>query len=59
MIEEIERIAAESKDLNARLGKRWISREQLERMIREAGLEEQSRILEQGGLWLLHRKALA
>lgn len=54
--EEIERIAEESKDLNARLGKKWISKDQLERMIREARLEARSRIVEEGGLWLLLRK---
>jgi len=56
--EEIERIAEESKDLNARLGKRWLSREDLVRMVEETGLEDQSRILEEGGLWLLLGKDL-
>jgi len=56
--EEIEQIGEESKDLNARLGKKWISRAHLGVMIREAGLEKRSRILEEGGLWLLVRKDL-
>lgn len=49
----IEAIASESRRLNARLGKRWISRDELEEMIREAGLEEAARIVEEGGLWVV------
>jgi SAM-dependent methyltransferase len=51
--EEISRIAEESKRLNYRLGKRWKSRTELEEMISDAQMVEQSEILEEGGLWLL------
>ena len=53
---EIKKIAEESKKLNYQLGKKWISRENLEQMVVEAGSEEYSQILEEGGLWLLLRK---
>jgi SAM-dependent methyltransferase len=54
--DEISRIAEESKRLNYCLGKRWISRTELEEMIRDAQMAEQSEILEEGGLWLLLKK---
>ncbi len=54
--EEIARIAEESKRLNYRLGKKWISRGELQEMIREAEMEEYSEILQEGGLWLLLKK---
>ncbi len=54
----ISNIAGESRDLNYRLGKKWLSRENLEKMVFETGLEQQSTIIEAGGLWLLiSRKA--
>jgi hypothetical protein len=53
----IENIAEESKRLNYRLGKKWISRRELEEMVREAEMEKYSEILEEGGLWLLLKKA--
>jgi SAM-dependent methyltransferase len=56
--EEIAKIAEESKILNDRLGKKWISRAELEVMARDAGMEERGQILEEGGLWLLLRKDL-
>ena len=46
-------IAAESKELNFRLGKIRFSQNDLEKMIQKAGLENRSTILETGGLWLL------
>lgn len=49
----ISPIAAESKDLNYRLGKKWVSRKNLEQMVSEARLENHSAIIEEGGLWLL------
>jgi ubiquinone/menaquinone biosynthesis C-methylase UbiE len=52
----IDEIAAESKRLNDRLGKRWISRTQLEEMVFRAGLESSSKIVEDGGLWLVLEK---
>jgi hypothetical protein len=50
------KIAEESKRLNYRLGKKWISRGELEEMVREAEMERDSKILEEGGLWLLLEK---
>jgi len=52
----IDRITVESRRLNERLGKKWISRTQLEEMVAKAGLEKCSRIVEEGGLWLLLQK---
>ena len=49
----ISPIAEESKDLNYRLGKKRLSRKNLEKMASEAGLETRSTIIEKGGLWLL------
>ena len=49
----ISPIAAESKDLNYRLGKKWLSRKDLEKIVSAAGLEGGSVIIEDGGLWLL------
>ncbi len=51
--EIISPIAEESKDLNYRLGKKWLSRKNLEEMVSETGMENQSAIIEEGGLWLL------
>lgn len=55
--EEISGIAEESKRLNYELGKKWISKIELKEMVREAGMEGYGEILEEGGLWLLLRKA--
>lgn len=49
----ISPIAVESKDLNYRLGKTRLSRGNLEKMVSEAGFENESTIIEEGGLWLL------
>ncbi len=49
----ISPIAAESKDLNERLGKKRLFRTQLEKMVSEAGLLNKSTIIEEGGLWVL------
>ena len=54
--EEIRRIAEESKCLNYELGKKWISREGLEQMVKDSGMERCSEIVEEGGLWLLMKK---
>lgn len=54
--EEIGKIAEESKRLNYRLGKKWISRGDLEEMVKEAEMEPHSEVLEDGGLWLLLKK---
>ncbi len=54
--EEIAKIAEESKRLNYQLGKKWISMGELKEMVREAEMERDSKILEDGGLWLLLEK---
>lgn len=46
-------MAVESKELNYQLGKKRLSRQALEEMVRQAGLESRSTIIETGGLWLL------
>lgn len=53
---DIAKIVEESKRLNYLLGKKWISRGELEEMVREVGMEKYSEILEEGGLWLLLKK---
>lgn len=52
----IDEIASESRRLNERLGKRWISRTQLEEMVAAADLEKSCRIIGQGGLWVVLQK---
>jgi len=52
----IDEIAVESRRLNKGLGKKWMSRTYLEEMIARAGLEKDSRISEEGGLWLILQK---
>lgn len=54
--EEIAKIAQESKRLNDLLGKRWISRGELEEMLGDAGLQGYGEILEEGGLWVFLKK---
>jgi SAM-dependent methyltransferase len=54
--EEIAKIAEESKRLNYQLGKKWISIGELKEMVRVAEMERDSKILEEGGLWLLLEK---
>lgn len=49
----ISPISEESKDLNYRLGKKRLSRDNLEKMVSKAGLEAESTIIDEGGLWLL------
>ena len=53
---EIQRIAEESKALNYRLGKKWLSKDELVEMARSAGVAGSSQIIEEGGLWLLLQK---
>ncbi len=50
--EAIAPIADASRDLNARLGKRWVSPEQAASLVREAGLEGRARVRTEGGLWI-------
>ncbi len=50
---EIEKVADESRKLNAELGKRRVSKESLWSMVQSAGISEESTIIEEGGLWLV------
>ncbi len=54
--EIIDEIADESRDLNQRLGRRWVGIEELEQLIRESGLADNCKIEEEGGVWLVIRK---
>lgn len=49
----IDEIADESRRLNQRLGKKWVTRARVEEMVRRAGVERYARVVEDGGLWLL------
>ena len=55
--ETIERIAEESRRLNYSLGRKFFSREEFEQAIAGAGLAAHSRIIEEGGLWAVMKKA--
>jgi hypothetical protein len=46
----------ESHVLNQSLGKRWITRDTLEELLKETGLTDDCHIEEDGGLWLTIRK---
>ena len=52
----IDAIHDKSHLLNQSLGKRWITRSALEKLIRETELTDNCRIEEEGGLWLTIRK---
>ncbi|UCC65908.1 MAG: methyltransferase domain-containing protein, partial [Deltaproteobacteria bacterium] len=52
----IEEVAEESKRLNQLLGKPWITREDLVTMVRQASLEGEAQISEEGGLWVILKK---
>ncbi len=52
----IDEVALESRRLNRRLGKKWLSKAALEKMITAADLEYSVQIIEEGGLWLLLKK---
>lgn len=52
----IDAIHHESHVLNQSLGKRWITKGNLENLLRETKLTNYSRIEEDGGLWLFIRK---
>ena len=52
----IDAIHDESHVLNQSLGKRWITKNNLENLLEEAGLTDYCRIEEEGGLWLTVRK---
>lgn len=48
----ISAIGARSKLLNDAIGKRWVSADEAAAMVREAGLSDQARVSEEGGLWI-------
>ncbi|WP_025322200.1 class I SAM-dependent methyltransferase [Deferrisoma camini] len=50
--EVIRPIADVSRELNARLGKRWVSADEARTLVREAGLADRARVVERGGLWI-------
>ena len=52
----IDAIHDKSHLLNQSLGKRWITRSALEKLVRETKLTDNCRIEEEGGLWLTIRK---
>lgn len=54
--ELIDEIADESRELNDRLGRRRVSIEELEELIRKSGLTDNCKIEEEGGVWLVIRK---
>ncbi len=45
-------IADRSRELNARLGKRWVSEEAAAAVVRAAGLAGRARVCADGGLWI-------
>ena len=51
--ELIDGIADESRRLNQRLGRKWVTREHVEEMVMRAGVERYAKIIEDGGLWVL------
>lgn len=54
--EIIDEIADESRDLNERLGRRRVSIEELEELMKKSGLADNCKIESEGGLWLIIRK---
>lgn len=54
--EIIDEIAGESRDLNERLGRRWVTIEELEELVRKSGLTDNCKIEDEGGVWLVIRK---
>ena len=54
--ELIEEIADQSRELNKKLGRKRISREELEEIVRKSELADLCEIEEEGGLWIIIRK---
>ena len=52
----IDEIHDESQVLNQRLGRRWVSIKELEDLVAKAGLANNCKIEEEGGVWLNIRK---
>ena len=51
--EAIEAISEESRELNERLGRVWLSIDQLESLPKKAGIAPRTRICQEGGVWLV------
>lgn len=54
--ELIDEVAGELRQLNKRLGGRWVRVEELEELVKKSGLTGNCRIEEEGGVWLIIRK---
>jgi SAM-dependent methyltransferase len=52
----IDEIAAESRDLNDRLGRKRVTEGEVTTMVNKAGLASHTRIEKEGGLWLVIQK---
>lgn len=52
----IDEVADELRQLNKRLGGRWVRVEELEELVKKSGLSGNCRIEEEGGVWLIIRK---
>jgi ubiquinone/menaquinone biosynthesis C-methylase UbiE len=51
--EVIDEIADESRVLNDRLGRQRVTIDQIKRLLTAVGLDKKSRIVEEGGVWIL------
>ena len=51
-----DEIASESRRLNKRLGRRWVSIKELEGLVRKSKLTDNCKIEEEGGVWLVIKK---
>lgn len=54
--ELINKIADDSRDLNDRLGRKRVSVEEVEEMIKQSGMTDNCEVVKEGGLWLIIRK---
>lgn len=54
--EFIDEVAGELRQLNRRLGGRWVRVEELGKLVKKSGLSGNCRIEEEGGVWLIIRK---
>jgi ubiquinone/menaquinone biosynthesis C-methylase UbiE len=54
--ELIDEIADQSRELNMRLGRKRVSKEELEEIVRKSELADLCKIEEEGGLWITIRK---
>lgn len=54
--ELIGEIADETRELNRKLGRRWLGIPELENIIKRSGLADKCRVQEEGGVWLVIKK---